>query len=154
MRTQEEIAARIVKEQADYCLFSHEVYVPYLDFEHAKPFLIENAPAEKWPAPKVESDILNEAKTYMAEYGWDKAMNHRGISASRTVEKMRAWMWLLGRDDLVAVCDDDTQYPQYGAPVLNAICEAMKWPIPADEAIQNMIVGRPCSPDCEEGCGR
>jgi hypothetical protein len=66
---------------------------------------------------------------------------------------MRAWMWLLGRDDLVEICDNG-KYSQYGAPILAAICEALKWPIPDSEEAVNMIAGRSCHQGCEEGCDR
>lgn len=89
---------------------------------------------------------------YMREYGWPKAIGHRGISASRTLDKMRAWAWLAGDEDVLKgafACG----YAQYGAPVLAAVCEHYGWPVPDGEDAERMIAGRPCTdyPGC--GCG-
>jgi hypothetical protein len=102
--------------------------------------------------PKPIAEALDDAKEYMAEYGWPKASGHRGISATRTIQKMRAWFWLLGDDEVIDWCDDGDLYPMYGAPVLKRICEKYGWPIPTDDGVMRMIQGLPCDPDCENGC--
>jgi hypothetical protein len=157
MRTHEEIVARIKDSESQASLFNFEpdVLLPFLDFEHVKPFLKPEVTEELWNKdfiPATEEAILSQAKDYMASTGWDKVINHRGLSANRTIQKMAAWMWLMGNNALVAMCDDDMKYPMYGAPILAAICECYGWPIPAEPGIQNMIQGRKCVPDCEEGC--
>jgi len=65
-------------------------------------------------------------------FGWGKVRNHRGLSADRTILKMKAWLWLLGDDELEAFAADYANYPQYGAPILKAICEKYDFPIPED----------------------
>lgn len=104
--------------------------------------------------PLSDDRVRDEMRQYMAEVGWDKVLGHRGISAGRTVEKMTAWLWLLGDDEMVRFAEDDSNYPQYGAPILKAICEKYGFPIPDDPAARRMAVGRRCVPDCDEGCAR
>lgn len=159
MRKPEEIVARIEKKQKEMLNFEPEVLMPYLKYEHAKPFLKEETTKEDWEKdlPQyTKKVILHEAKAYMAEYGWPKCEGHRGISASRTLQKMEAWAWLLAEDELVQQIEEmmRTSYAQYGAPVLKAICEHFDWPIPAGEAIERMMRGEPCGADYECGCGR
>jgi hypothetical protein len=92
-------------------------------------------------------------RDYMYRIGWEKVADHRGISTSRTIEKMTEWAWLLG-DEVLIQKIQNSPYAQYGAPKLKAICEHMGWPIPDSEEIQRMSEGLPCSDTCELGCGR
>jgi hypothetical protein len=154
MRTQEEIVARVIEKRDEFLNFEPEVLIPFLKYEYAKRFLKDEVTVDDWdPDLLTKEIILSQAKTYMAEYGWDKAENHRGISAGRTVQKMEVWMWLLGNDKMVAVCQDDSMYPQYGAPILKAICKEYNWPIPNNEEVQRMSRGEPCGADYDCGCG-
>ena len=98
--------------------------------------------------------MLEEGREYMERIGWPKVIDHRGISAGRSVEKMSAWMWMLEEDGLVKVCDSGDLYPQYGAPVLAMICQRFSWPIPGTPEVARMIAGDLCEPDCEMGCGK
>lgn len=97
--------------------------------------------------------VLSDMRTYMAEYGWPKAVGHRGISASRTVTKMDAWAWLLGRDDVRAAMAQ-APYAMYGAPKLLRVCTLLGFPIPTggDDAkiASAMAAGQPC-PECLAG---
>ncbi len=140
--------------------FQAEVLVEYLTFDQAKPLLKPetqtdpNAPAN-WGDVKAQTDdqILADLRDYMA-FAWGKVRDHRGISAGRSIEKMRAWLWLLGDDEALAFADADRNYPQYGAPVLAFICRRFNLPIPDGDDLANMIDGRPCEPGCQQGCGR
>jgi hypothetical protein len=142
--------------------FGEEVLLPYLSFEEAKPFLRDGITREEWqesipegPAPWSEEHVIGEMRTYMAEYGWPKCLGHRGISAGRTVEKMSAWVTLLGgHDDLLRFLRNGRNYAQYGAPMLVRVCEEFGFPIPDDPEAKRMAAGEPCTPDCEDGCGR
>lgn len=150
MRTADEIVAKIDKKQNELLGFWPEVLIEFLTFDDAKPFLKPEATADEWSTPTVQSReiIIEKMRDYM-EFAWGKVENHRGISASRSVEKMEAWIWLLGDDlDLDAI-----DYAQYGAPKLAAVCERYGFPIPDGAEIKNMINGRPCEPGCGQGCG-
>ena len=154
MRTQDEIAKR-AQDSSGFLCFSPEVLVPFLDFEHAQPFLKPEVTAAEWTPKALTRDaVLAEMREYMAEYGWPKALDHRGISAGRTVEKMTAWMWLLGDDEAVAFAEDSDNYPQYGAPVLKFICERFGFDVPADEQAHRMARGEHCGADYRCGCGQ
>lgn len=160
MRAQEEIVARInAAKEEDIFGFESSDLVDALDFEHAKPFLKEEATAEGWEKRKEEIDSTTDegVRKQISEYltfAFDKALGHRGISASRSVSHFRAWCWLLGDDELVSFIDDDN-YAQYGMPVLVAV--AKKYApekIPDDPAVMRMAEGLPCTEHCDEGCGR
>lgn len=158
MRTQDQLA-QAAKTPKSFFGFDAEVYLNYLDFEHAKPFLKEeflaNPDAEKeWNAQR--SDLTEErVKTDMREYmefAWGKAIDHRGLSANRSIDKMMALLFVLG-DDEFAEKVEATPYPQYGAPKLALICEKYGFPMPDSPMAVNMAKGLPCHPGCDNGCG-
>lgn len=120
MRTQDEIVARIrTRKERDFFGFETSEYLDYLDFAHAKEFLKPEATKEKW-----EKDIHSKAKPpadmikgYMP-FAWDKANNCRGISASRSISHMIAWLWIDGKD-----WPEIENYEYYGKPQLVRICK-------------------------------
>lgn len=155
MRTQGEIVERVRASRTMFG-FQAEVLVPHLDFEHAREFLKPEMTLEKWeegedPSPLTEARAVEDFRKY-AEFAWGKARDHRGLSASRSVEKLSTWTWLLGRDDVLEAVEA-VGYAQYGCPKLKVICDAFGFPVPDDEATQRMIRGEPCEPGCESGCG-
>jgi hypothetical protein len=155
MREPREIVLRIKQQQQVPMSFEPEVLIPYLAFEDAKPFLNEKATQEEWDKVRqayTREVVLAEAKRYMADYGWPKCQDHRGISASRTIQKMTAWAWLLSEEALLEKMHS-TPYENYGAPILKVVCEHFTWPIPDDQATQRMMQGKPCTDNCEAGCG-
>lgn len=157
MRTQEEIAQRM-RDSASMFGFEREIFVGFLDLKHAKEFLKDEAVAEyesgskKWDyKDPTRENVLAEMKEYMA-FGWEKVDDHRGLSANRTIEKMQAWAWVLGDDELMKKIED-APYPQYGAPKLKAICDHLDWSMPDSESIRNMANGEHCGADYGCGCG-
>ena len=103
--------------------FDREALGEFLTFEEAKPWLKADAKSDWWtPKPRTREAIIEVLREYMSRIGLDKAVSHRGISASRTIEKMRAWSWLMADDEAVRICDE-TSYQNYGAPILKALCE-------------------------------
>ncbi len=156
IRTQDEIVQQIKKDSGGFINFAPEVLTPYLDFDHVREYLKDGTTAADWEGSRASytrESVLEEAKTYMRDYGWPKAADHRGISAHRTVQKMEAWLWLIGEDELVEACQDESQYAQYGAQILKAICEKLGWPMPDDEAALRMMRGEGCGEDDGCGCG-
>lgn len=156
MRTQDEIVARI-REKRSMFSFDAEVLVHSLDFDHAKEFLREERirperANEEWNTtyPLSEEAVMKEFADY-AQFAWGKAQDHRGLSANRSVDKLEAWTWLLGRDDVLAA-SEAAPYPSYGCPKLKIICEAFGFPVPTDTETVRMMNGDPCKPDCESGC--
>lgn len=151
-RSPEEIQV-YCKERQGMFGFHIEVLVPYLPYELAKEWLKDEVDGKKWqPSPCTVTAVEEEASQYMA-FAWEKVSDHRGLSAGRNIEKMRAWMWLLGDDESVSTCDNEGLYAQYGAPILKAVSEKHGWPVPETDVIQRMGRGLPCRSDCEMGCG-
>jgi hypothetical protein len=173
MRTQEELADYL-KTHETFLGFNREVLLPYMSWETAKDFFKEEGRQsvkehfEKFGYPKEQDpeDILAEMKDY---YGFavGKALDHRGISANRSIEKMEAWVWLLNDGNLDKI--HWSWYENYGAPILKEIGDIYGFKYLADvdsddewgeyvqrdnERFLRMANGKPCRDDCEEGCGR
>lgn len=139
MKTQDEIAQKIKSRAGQFLDFLPEVLIEYLSFDKARPFLNEDVIAEKgeeearkeWGGCKdvTEELVIAEMKDYM-EFAWGKAIDERGISATRSIQKMEAWMFLLGKDEGF---DFESDYEPYGKPILRKICELFDFPIPEGE---------------------
>lgn len=152
-RTQDEIVAKIkaINESGeDFFGAMGSDLVAYLDYEHAKEFISESVIEEAWNQSNPGNPI-DDLKGYM-EFAWGKARGHRGLSASRSVQHMQAWLWLAGDDELLAFTQDPNNYAMYGVPILAKICEKYEIPFLNDERFQNMSKGLPCTPYCREGC--
>ncbi len=158
LRTQAEILERIdaIKEE-DYFGFRQEVLLYALTFENARPFLKDTTTEANWKPTLTFEDVETEALLYLA-FALSKALGHRGISASRSVEKMSEFAWLLGRDDVYSVLEE-TEYAPYGAPILKA------WAVTYGEKAQAVVAAELAEDDegelarmldgqrCEDGCG-
>lgn len=122
VRTQEEILARMneIKDD-DFFGFETGDLVDYLDFEHAQPFLQEDVVKKQWE-DRDKFTPEERIKDYM-NFAWEKANNKRGISASRSISHMRAWLWLAGNQELLDFSNEDDNYAPYGKPILSKICE-------------------------------
>lgn len=152
MRTQKEIVDYLNSEDEDGIFsFRHEVLVPFLTFENAKPFLKEGV--TDWKCSDLSRDsVLSQMRKYM-EFAWGKVLDHRGLSANRSVSKMKAWRWLLGDSNKI----EWRNYPNYGAPILAQVCELYSFNVPIDENLELMIEGKnckSCSDGTTTGCGR
>lgn len=153
-RPQHEIVARI-KRIGDEPLgedmfgFRRDALLDGLDFDHAQEFLKPEATREQWE--EAVRPIAEVAREYLT-FAIGKINDHRGISADRSVQKLREYAWLLGRDDVVAAMNA-ADYPQYGAPKVKAFAVGMGWDWPADKDLERMAQGLPCVDDCEGGCG-
>lgn len=120
MRTQEEIVKRINERKGNDILgFETDIYITYLDYKHAKPFLKKDVEGGNWKPKK--TNPTEELKSYMP-FAWEKANNCRGISAGRSIMHMVAWLWLDGQDEFL-LNNDIKNYEYYGKPQLIAICE-------------------------------
>lgn len=165
MRTQDEIVSRITESQAKASLFNFEsdVLIDALDFEHAKPYLKEGTTAEQWNVereadgygrklrfPLLREEDLKAAASDYLKFAWSKAQDHKGLSASRSVDKMTAFCWLLGHDVQKI---EEAEYAQYGCPQLKVVAELLGEPLPTDSDLLRMMDGQPCYDGCESGCG-
>jgi hypothetical protein len=153
-RTEAEVVERIKTTDSDDPLgFEIDVLLRHVSARvHIREFGSNALHLRDWePLPLHVESVMAELGEYMP-FAWSKVIDHRGLSANRSVSKTRAWVWLLGLDDLLALYED-TDYPQYGAPQLAVVCRALNLGIPDTEEVQRMMVGLPCSPGCIDGCG-
>ncbi len=148
MKTQEEILQRVRQAGEDFFGFTVSVLVGSLSFENAKPFLKEGTLPDQWTPDLTDEAVMKSALAYL-EFAWGKAEDHRGLSASRSVDKMTAFCWLLGHD---VSGIDAAEYAYYGCPKLKVVAQLLGQPLPTDPALVNMMEGRPCDPHCEQGC--
>lgn len=151
MRTQDEIVARLNGDMGgDWLGTQTEELVHVLDFTHAKQWLKPGVTEEEWGPVPSEDDVRKSATDYL-DFAWGKAWNHRGISAGRSIDHYRSWLWLL--------FDDDTfnqwaslNYAMYGAPMLAGAAKLLGQDLPTDAELVRMMNGQPCTEDCEAGC--
>lgn len=137
LRTQDEISKKYKEVTDEECFFEFrkEVLLDYLSFENAKPYLNKSYVEEVESGKKVWDIITNIEETlqdfldYM-NFAWGKAEDERGISATRSVQKLEMWLWLLGREDLAKIIRDDSLYNPYGAPALIAVCNKLDIKVP------------------------
>ena len=152
MKTLQQIATRVEGLRSgdeDFFGFGVGVLIGYLPFALAQPFLKGGSSESDWSIyyDLSEESIIEDMRGYMG-FAWGKVENHRGISANRSVDKMTAWLWLLGEEGLVT----EASYPQYGAPILAVISRKYDFDIPDDEGLSRMIAGKLCRDGCDEGC--
>lgn len=149
MRTTEEILARIAEvEPTDLFGVERSGLLQGLTMDDAAQFLGTELTEERWA--EIAQDPAKSIADYLP-FAIGKALDHRGLSASRSVDHMRGWVWLMGDDKFDAV--DWSNYQNYGVPVLKRCAELVGYDWPADnERLQRMADGLACIPDCEEGC--
>ena len=68
-------------------------------------------PPEPWTAEAIIAQLREDV-----DFGFEKALNKRGLSASMMNEVVKMWLWVL--DDPLQDHDD---YAQYGLPLLKAV---------------------------------
>lgn len=153
-RTQDEILARFQAiEEYDFLGFRSEVLAEAMTAETLRP--LADPDANLSDHKPIDAEAV--AREYMV-FAVGKIVDHRGISASRSVEKLTEYAWLMGRDDVIAAMEA-VEYEQYGAPQVRAFAETLGWPWPGEVAndelkmLDRMANGLPCRPDCEDGCG-
>jgi len=153
MRTPQEILARIaVVKDRDFFGTETDDLLFYLDFEHAKSFLQPEATDEDWGKPS-RVDPLEAATEYL-EFAFEKCLGHRGLSAARSISHFKAWFWLAGDDDTLAFLEDESHYPNYGAPMLLKIANVLGVAAPEGEDFACMARGERCGVGDNCGCGQ
>ena len=138
LRTQEELSAKFdeLQKSGGFMDFRPEVLINFLSFESAKPHLKEDyikeveAGTKQWEQHTTVEKAAEEFLDYM-KFAWDKAEDERGISASRSVQKLGMWLWIMNRDDLRRIIEDDDLYNPYGAPALIEVCNQMGIKVPS-----------------------
>lgn len=123
MRTESEILDRIdVIADDDWLGTRRNELIPRLSFDKAKSFLKDSVTENEWlPRPRDHEQIKKEMLEYMP-FAWEKANNCRGISAARSIDHYKEWLWLLGDCEI-----DLDSYELYGKPQLKRICAKYGW---------------------------
>lgn len=143
VRTQEEIVAAI-HASTDPFGFETQVWVSALDYEHAKPYLDEGVSETEWIDLLVQAGSDEDQMRDYMDFAREKALDHRGLSAGRSIAKLNAWGWLLGFDPI------DEPYRPYGVPILKALADRHGFEWPEDDVLDRMAQGLPCHPECTE----
>lgn len=157
-RTPDEIVARIhaIRDE-DFFGFRMAVLAEALTFNEAQEggVIASDVTEEKWGEASLAADKLIPGAQEYLKFAIGKIRNHRGISASRSVDKLSEMAWLAGRDDVVTAMGA-AEYPQYGAPKVKAFADGMGfteiWAADSDAALERMTAGLPCVEGCLDGC--
>jgi len=128
-RSAQGIRARLDAKRNEFLNFEPEVLLEFLPFDAVKDLCKDETTAETFGAPKTLEEGVDAFLGYM-EFAWGKAEDERGLSAMRSIQKLSAYLWLFGRDDLHDLINDDDLCNPYGAPALIAVCDEMKIPVP------------------------
>lgn len=159
-RSQEEIVARIyaIADDDFFGAKFHEL-IGTLDFEHARPFLAQSATEESWtPLSTLTIEGVRDRAAEYLSFATDKALNHRGLSAARSVDHFEAFIWLAAPERMAEFLDADFQ--NYGVPQLKVAAEILGitdfWDslVAQGPRLVPMSNGEPCRPNCPEGCDR
>lgn len=156
MRTQREIYDRFRKiASEDLFGFRREVLLTVIADEAirlliAAGFLKAN---DFDSIPEQTDEQVTQAAHQYLNFAISKILDHRGLSAGRSIEKLSEYAWLLDRTDVQRAMDD-APYPQYGAPKVRAFAQTMKLFWPSDYMLDRMANGLPCEEGCDMGCGR
>lgn len=153
MRTTTEIVARLHEiKLSDVFGFESGDLLECLPFDDAKAFLKPDASSVGWAEDVMQSADHDAVRRRMTEYlpfAFGKAIDHRGLSASRSVSHMRAWTWLLQQDELLTFINDSRNYAPYGAPILARVAQFLDVPLPDSEDFQRMLAEGACHPNCD-----
>lgn len=118
MKTKEQILSAIQAGRKSACIDDRD-YSRLCDFFSTEDWgTFGFAPKEgaTWtPIEFTYENVLKQLKSDV-EFGFEKALNQRGISASLMYEVVKMWMWVL--DDDLANFDD---YAMYGLPLFKAV---------------------------------
>lgn len=158
MRSEEEIVQRIkeIQERGDD-LFGVESgnLLVQLEFEEAKPFLRPDVTKEEWQPVTLQAS--KETAVGYVPFAIGKMDDHRGLSAGRSIDHMRGWIWLHGTDAEYKEFDA-LPYTNYGAPKVKLFCTVMGcedlWDTYSTPGVRRMAEGLPCRDNCNDGCGQ
>lgn len=103
--------------------------INFLPVEHWEHFGFKLVEGAEPPTPKewTKENILAELKGDVA-FGFEKALNQRGISAGLMYEVVSMWNWILEEG-----LEDFDEYAQYGLPLFKATAEKYNFPNPIGE---------------------
>ena len=102
----------------------------FLTEEQANLIGFQKAEDKEWPTPKewTRENILKQLEADI-DFGFEKAINQRGISSSLMFSVVQAWNFILeeGLEDW-----PDEEYAQYGLPLFIATAKKYNFSIPSE----------------------
>lgn len=125
MLTQEQVleAVRGGREPEAFDGRDYGRLVQFFAAEHLETFGYKLNDGKPWePKPWTEEAVIAQLREDV-EFGFEKALNRRGLSANCMAAVVRMWMWILEQADILEV-----NYPQYGLPILKAV--AVRYGLP------------------------
>jgi hypothetical protein len=124
MLTQQQILDHLATGAKSNCLDGRDFsrLADFFPVEQVKLFGFEIVDPGYTPYPWTEAEITDWLASDVA-FGFEKALNRRGISASLMNDVVKMWLWVL--EDPLA---DSDQYAQYGLPLLKQV--AVKYGFP------------------------
>ena len=130
MKTLEQIASGYKSETLDgRDLYRLAQFIPESDLEKFGLSLKEGAVGKHEHKELTRDNILAQLKEDVA-FGFEKALDQRGISSSLMFECVKMWNWIL-EEGLENFSDDD--YAQYGLPLFKATAIKYGFPNPIGE---------------------
>jgi hypothetical protein len=138
MLTIEQILNAIDKRKKSQCLDRRDFsrlcqFVPRKDWPRLGFKFTEKGRPSK-PIMLTEKNILIQLESDLA-FGFEKALNCRGISSGLMYEVILMWLWIL--EDPLQHNDDNKNYAQYGLPLFKAVALKYGFPNPIGDDMGN-----------------
>jgi hypothetical protein len=118
MLTKQQILDAVKSGKKSSCIDSRDYsrVAAFFEEEHLPTFGFSVKEGTDWePSEYTKENVIEQLKSDV-EFGFEKALNQRGISAFLMYETVLMWMWVL-EDDL----QHHSDYPQYGLPLFKAV---------------------------------
>jgi len=126
MKTKQQIKDKMVELKNDVMSFKREALVDFLTEEEGNSFGFSAVEGTKWEQRELTREsVLEKMKDYM-DFAIEKAIDERGISAGRSINKMQMWLWIIEEDAVLGELPRKYFY-WYGLPALIKICEHFDW---------------------------
>lgn len=127
MKTASELCSWVESNKDDVLGFMRSAAAEVVPFSAIpKSWLKDDATPPDGPEVEYNREtVLDRMREYM-DFAWEKALDERGISASRSIHRYQAWCYALGEYDDI----DWDAYDSYGKPILRQLCEKYAFPIP------------------------
>lgn len=128
MLTQDQVLAAIKAGRNSECLDGRD-YARLCDFFHQDHwetlgFSAEEGSQDHDPIPWTEENIVSKLRDDV-EFGFEKALNKRGISSGFMYSVVKMWLWIL-EDDL----SEFDEYAMYGLPLFKRVAVKYGFPNP------------------------
>lgn len=134
MKSLEQLVEKINERETDIIGvidFYYDGLIQFLPYEIAKDYFDTHISKEKYGTyyrPLNEGNVKARMEVYM-KWAWGICLDEKGISSGRCLAILHAWLWILEDQEAIDFLLDKSNFPCYGAPVLNHICKKYGWSI-------------------------